>query len=293
VQPFNRFEGGGEATFALDESALDPDAVASDELSPTGSVATPVPDAQDEALASATTAAPSSTTIAAATSATVAIVGDSQANALAINLPDGIEAAFPNVVNGSVDGCSVYDSGSVDSSVSFSNNFAMCDGWQQDWADSAAGQDVALVVIGAWDVFDVKDGNGTVYDFGSPAADALWMANLKSGIDAMLLEGPAVGLLEIACMRPVDVEGAGVPALPERGDDARIAHLNELLVEVAAGYTDRVGGDVRVIDGPDEWCNDEAIATDLGYRWDGVHVYKPGANLIYTEIAPQLLQLAA
>ena len=51
-----------------------------------------------------------------ATSATVAIVGDSQANALAINLPDGIETVFPDVVNGSVDGCSVYDSGSVDSS---------------------------------------------------------------------------------------------------------------------------------------------------------------------------------
>ncbi len=48
-----------------------------------------------------------------------------------------------------------------------------------------------------------------------------------------------------------------------------------------------------MIDGPDEWCNDETIATDLGYRWDGVHVYKPGANLIYTAIAPQLLQLAA
>jgi hypothetical protein len=48
-----------------------------------------------------------------------------------------------------------------------------------------------------------------------------------------------------------------------------------------------------VIEGPDEWCNDETIATDVGYRWDGVHVYKPGANLIYSTIAPQLLQLAA
>ena len=37
-------------------------------------------------------------------------------------------------------------------------------------------------------------------------------------------------------MRPIDVEGAGVPALPERGDDARIAHLNDLLVEVADSY---------------------------------------------------------
>ena len=40
------------------------------------------------------------------------------------------------------------------------------------------------------------------------------------------------------------------------------------------------------VDGPAEWCNDETIATDLGYRWDGVHVYKPGAKLIYETIAP-------
>jgi hypothetical protein len=53
------------------------------------------------------------------------------------------------------------------------------------------------------------------------------------------------------------------------------------------------GPEVEVIDGPDEWCSDEAIATDLGYRWDGVHVYRPGAKLIMETVAPQLLQLAA
>ena len=42
---------------------------------------------------------------------------------------------------------------------------------------------------------------------------------------------------------------------------------------------------------PTAWCNDEAIATDLGHRWDGVHVYKPGAKLIYETIAPTLLAL--
>ena len=307
VTPFNRFEGGGDATFALEESATDPAATAASDLLTTdgalppdatdssGSVLLPI--ASDlgaegvgdpgDVVPDSTTVVPS-TTIVPATTATVAIVGDSQANALAINLPDGIETVFPDVVNGSVDGCSVYDSGSVDSSVSFSNNFAMCDGWQDDWASAAAGQDVALVVVGAWDVFDLEDGDGTVYAFGTPEADELWTTNLRSGVDAMLRAGADVGLLEIACMRPVNVEGAGVPALPERGDDARIAHLNELLVQVADGY----GDEVEVIDGPDEWCDDEVIATDLGYRWDGVHVYKPGANLIYTKIAPQLLQLA-
>ena len=84
-----------------------------------------------------------------------------------------------------------------------------------------------------------------------------------------------------------------VRALPERGDDARVAHVNDLLRETAATYL--AAGDQRVqfVEGPDEWCSDEAIASDLGYRWDGVHVYKPGANLIYTTVAPDLLRLAA
>ncbi|HYN33824.1 MAG TPA: acyltransferase family protein [Ilumatobacteraceae bacterium] len=284
VDAFNRFEGGDEAVFELD-GAVAPD-------SPAGAavdVVEPV-DVTDGSVAAVTTVA--TTPIVPATSARLAIVGDSQANALAINLPDGIETAFPNVVNGSVDGCSVYDSGSVRSSVRFGNNFSICQGWQDEWAQAAAGTDVALVVVGAWDVFDVVDGD-TTYGFATPAGDALFVTNLESGIDAMLAEGANVGLLEVACMRPQDVEGAGVPALPERGDDARVAHVNDLLRETAASY--QAAGEARVqfVEGPTEWCTDETIATDLGYRWDGVHVYKPGANLVYTTVAPDLLRLAA
>jgi peptidoglycan/LPS O-acetylase OafA/YrhL len=281
VEQFNRFEGGDDAVFDLDE-ALVADPVA------------PVDDATSIDDPPATSAAPAAstlpaTTVAPATSARLAIVGDSQANALAINLPDGIDGVFPTVVNGSVDGCSVYDAGSVDSSVDFGNNFAICEGWQDEWAAAAAGNDVALVVVGAWDVFDIVD-DGTTYGFSTPAGDALFVNNLTSGIDALLAEGVNVGVLEVACMRPQDVEGAGVRALPERGDDERVAHVNELLRQTVASY-DTDG--VEFVEGPDEWCNDETIATDLGYRWDGVHVYKPGANLIYTTVAPDLLRLAA
>ncbi len=284
VQQFNRFVGGDDAAFALateaptDSAPGDASAPAA-ETAPSGSVAV--------------TSVPPSTPVAAvaepvASSANLAIVGDSQANALAINLPDGIGTVFPEVVNGSVDGCSVYDSGGVRSAVRFSNDFSICDGWQDQWASAASGSDVALVVVGAWDVFDIEDG-ATIYGFDTAEGDQFFIANLRSGIDALLAEGASVALLPVACMRPVDVDGAGVRALPERGDDARVAHVNELLGEAAAQY----GPEVELLDGPDEWCNDEAIATDLGYRWDGVHVYKPGANLIYTKIAPQLLALAA
>ena len=50
-------------------------------------------------------------------------------------------------------------------------------------------------------------------------------------------------------------------------------------------------GQVTFLEGPDAWCADETIATDLGYRWDGVHVYRPGAALIYETIAQPLLDL--
>ena len=282
VDQFNRFEGGDDAVFEL--GAVN-EAVTVDEVDPPDAVT----DAAAESAAVTSPSVAPVTPVAAATSATLAIVGDSQANALAINLPDGIEGVFPDVVNGSVDGCSVYDSGSVQSSVRFGNNFSICQGWQQDWADAAAGKDVALVVVGAWDVFDIDD-NGTVYGFATPEGDALFVENLSSGIDAMLAEGANVALLEVACMRPQDVEGAGVRALPERGDDTRTAHVNDLLRQTAATYD---SPRVEFIEGPDEWCNDETIASDLGYRWDGVHVYKPGANLIYTTVAPDLLRLAA
>lgn len=286
VDQFNRFVGGGEATFELD--VADPVVVPDDATADSVAVGAE-PDASTPPAASASDPIDAVVPV---TSADLAIVGDSQANALAINLPDGIEGVFPQVVNGSVDGCSVYDSGSVVSAVTFRNSFAICDGWQQDWADAAAGTDVALVVLGAWDVFDIDDG-GTTYGFATSGGDRLFIDNLVSGIDAMLAEGTNVALLEVPCMRPQDVEGAGVRALPERGDDGRVAHVNDLLRQTADRYGAGTDSRVQFVDGPTEWCNDEAIASDLGYRWDGVHVYKPGANLIYQTVAPDLLRIAA
>jgi peptidoglycan/LPS O-acetylase OafA/YrhL len=291
VDAFNRFEGGDDVVFELDQAATqqasDPDLIVSDD--PTIASASPSDAAEDGV---ADTVVETTVPIVPATSARIAIVGDSQANALAINLPDGIDDVFPTVVNGSVDGCSVYDSGSVRSAVKFGNNFSICDGWQEEWAQAATGTDATLVVVGAWDVFDIDD-DGTFYGFATPAGDELFVTNLRSGIDAMLAQGTNVGLLEVACMRPQDVEGAGVRALPERGDDSRVAHVNDLLRETAASYGTTATSRVQFVEGPDEWCNDETIATDLGYRWDGVHVYKPGANLIYSTVAPALLRLAA
>ena len=45
------------------------------------------------------------------------------------------------------------------------------------------------------------------------------------------------------------------------------------------------------VTGPQEYCTDPAIASDLGYRWDGVHAYKPGAKLTIEAAAAALLAI--
>jgi peptidoglycan/LPS O-acetylase OafA/YrhL/lysophospholipase L1-like esterase len=219
----------------------------------------------------------------------VVIVGDSQAHSLAVNKPSGIENTFV-ITNGSIDGCGVYDRGVGIGGTSgkFRRNFANCKGFETKWARSAAQAkaDVALVVLGAWEVMDLQI-NSFLFKVNTVPADTIFKTQLQRGIDALRKQNVAVALLEVACMRPVESKGGPVPPLPQRGDDTRTGHLNTLMREVAAPENDGV----YFVNGPKEWCNDSKIANSLSYRWDGVHVYKPGAKLILETIAPVLLQI--
>ena len=188
---------------------------------------------------------PAPATVPASTATRLAVVGDSQAHSLSVNVPDGLEDTFV-VEDGAIDGCSVYDGGRVLSArTSFRNYFQICEGWQAKWADAVARSDasVALVVLGAWDVFDRETADGSVLRFGTAAWDDDLRAHLQEGIDALVGAGAKVAILEVPCMRPISVEGAAVPPLPERADDARVAHVNEVFRDVAAANA--VDDDVR------------------------------------------------
>ena len=215
------------------------------------------------------------------------IVGDSMAHSLMVNLPKGINSTFL-AADGSVEGCSVYDSGRAVSTRPYSRSFNSCVGWDTKWGTAAksSSAQLALVVLGAWDVFDVTSGSNTLA-FASTGNDQRFTTGLQKGIDALTANGAKVALLEVACMRPKDVKGAGVPALPERGDDQRVGHLNDLLKRVAA----KNKATTTFVTGPPEYCNDPTIATNLAYRWDGVHPFKPGAKLTMEAITQQLLSI--
>jgi hypothetical protein len=219
----------------------------------------------------------------------VVIVGDSQAHSLAVNKPSGIEKTFL-VTNGALDGCGVYERGvGIGGNTGrFRRDFGNCAGFSTKWAASAtkAKAEVALVVLGAWEVLDLRVGN-VQYKLGTEATDSLFTAQLAKGVRALRATGASVALLEVPCMRPLESSGGPVPPLPQRRDDSRTRHLNTLLREFAEPADDGV----HFVTGPREWCTNMKISTSPSYRWDGVHVYKPGAKLIFEAIANQLLQI--
>ena len=214
------------------------------------------------------------------------IVGDSQADALAKNLPRGTKAVF-TTVDGGLQGCGVYDEGTLLTDYPhYVTTFERCRGGQAKWAAKAANAEVALVVLGAWDVFDLKLTDRSLV-FGTPEFDTYWLSSLQKGIDVLKAAGAQVALLEVECMRPQDVKGAGTPPLPERAADSRTGHVNELLAKAAAADPTHV----FYVPGPRAWCEDDTIASDLTYRWDGVHLARPGAKLVLETITPDLLAI--
>ncbi|MDO8389441.1 MAG: acyltransferase family protein [Actinomycetota bacterium] len=284
------FFGSADKVFdaAKDNSSgvvFDPNAVGATSTTAAAAVTTE-PSVTAESTTSTTTG-PTVPVTAAVLPRHLVIVGDSTAHALAVNLPDGIEGTF-TINDGSVQGCSVYSAGTAVSAQGFKRSFTGCGDWVRNWVFAAKemNADVALVVIGAWDVFDVNLG-GQVVPFDSPTVDQRFTDGVQQGIDALTAIGVKVALLEVPCMRPQDVEGAGTPALPERANDTRVAHVNELLREVAAKNPETT----TFVVGPPQYCADESIASSLAYRWDGVHAYKPGAKLTFEAIAQALLTI--
>jgi peptidoglycan/LPS O-acetylase OafA/YrhL len=287
---FDRAAGGADTGFVLPATATATAtgvATTSPLAAPSGASAATVPSVGAGASSTSAVATPVAAAANAPLPRRVVLVGDSTAHSLAINLPKGIGATFA-ITDGSIDGCGIFEQGVVSSTSGYKRTLTGCSGEDARWASSASGSkaQLAMVVVGAWDVLNIQV-DGTTLVVGTPQHDAAFLAHLGAGVDALAATGAHVVLLQIPCMRPQEVKGEGTPPLPERADDARVAHLNALMQQLAASEPAKA----TYVTGPTEWCSDPAIASSLAYRWDGVHVYKPGATLIYETIAPSLLAI--
>ena len=279
----------------ITDDALDPgtelepetDTALSEPPEPTTSGATQttaVPAGSDPTVS---TTEPAPTTTLPALPRRVIAVGDSTAGAFARNAPRNVRKTL-RFVDGQLSGCSINSRGVAVGVRKTGRDFRVCKNWANRWATKAskAAAEIALVVLGAWDVFDIDYGKDTVV-FASSEFNSTFTSNLRSGIDALIATGAKVALLEVPCYRPHFTGGPGTFEFPERGDDARTRHLNDLLREVAAADP----ANVTFINGPQVWCTDEKVAKNWWLRYDGVHYTPQGAQIVYDAIKDQLLAI--
>ncbi len=215
----------------------------------------------------------------------VGFFGDSQGMTLLLNKPNGL-GRYLTTSDDTVEGCGMT-TGVIHSRTGYTRDLgADCGNWQSQWRTNAQRDhpQIAVIEIGAWDVFDETVGGKTL-TFGTPAWDAYFTKTLHTGIRLLLNQGAQVALMGIPCYRPI--AAGGLPLLPERGDDSRTSHLNELLQSALSMDPQRV----FMIHPPSAFCKNPKIATDVNYRWDGTHYYKPGAALVFQVITPQLLAI--
>ena len=219
-----------------------------------------------------------------AAGSTVAFFGDSQAMTLLLNKPVDLEN-YIDAVDATIAGCGIL-LGKVQSRTGERRNLTSnCANWRSAWASRVNQYKpaVAVIMLGAWDVFDLTLDNGDLHRFGSHGWDLNFSATLSQAIDVLRSPRTEVALALLPCYRPI----AGSAGFwPERGDDERTRHVNDLMRASAAAYP----SGVRTLDPPSEFCTDPAIATDTAYRWDGVHYYKKGAALYFSAILPQLFR---
>jgi peptidoglycan/LPS O-acetylase OafA/YrhL len=218
--------------------------------------------------------------------ATVAFFGDSQGMTLLLNKPADV-GKYLKTVDATISGCGVLLGGVKSTTGEKRNLTADCRNWQSVWAQKAGQIKPAMgvIMIGAWDVFDLTVDSGQTLPFGSFQWDVNFSAAVRAGVDTLRAAHAEVALALLPCYRPIK---ASAGYWPERGDDVRTRHVNDLLREVADDYPTGV----RTLEPPGQFCTDPAIGNNTAYRWDGVHYYKQGAALYFTAILPQLTTIA-
>ena len=168
-----------------------------------------------------------------------------------------------------------------------------CADWQGLWGAAVTeyDPDVAVALVGAWEVFDRREGDAWV-PFGSERHDELLRRQLRELVDTLGAAGATVVLVTV----PPNERTDGVSTVEWTAAERwRTEHINELLGEVADEAT-ADGADVVLLDLGGEVCPTPATGCPLEIdgvrvRGDGIHYTEEGARLVARWLAPRLREL--
>ena len=244
----------------------------------TTSTTTPPPTRPGTATSStvATTVAPQPTT--------VLLLGDSTAVSLMERRSIDFGPSW-NVQASARVGCSFVVGNPIDVGATFAiTQGEECGQWRAEWSDAFAQvrPDVAVVMIGAWEVLD-HNVEGGVVRFPDPAWYDLVRTAVGEAISIAGTDDTPVVLLTLPCMQQsIDSD---FPA-QARNDAVRVSAFNDLLRDAAA-----VNPNVSIIELHDRLCPDGVFLAEVDgapLRYDGVHVTPEGANYVWPWLLDEL-----
>ena len=167
---------------------------------------------------------------------------------------------------------------------------AQCARWPSMWRAGVARvrPDVALLVVGAWEVYDKRVGDRTLR-VGTAEYERYLDGELRLAYDTLAQGSRRIAMLNVPCYRQRDA-GLG-PDAAVRNDPARVTWLNQVLARFVAARRHRMTLlDLRGLLCPGGRQVDRLDGRLL--RDDGVHFSPDGADLVWRWLGPQLRRLA-
>ena len=162
-----------------------------------------------------------------------------------------------------------------------------CDTYLASWSEHSARRpaDVAVVIVGPWDVLDVRRTDGGPWEAigEDPALDAALRGALDRAVEALLVDNGMVVLVSPPDIAPGRIDGRAKNGTFPEADPARMERFRELLAEVAS---DHDGAAVVDLAG---WLAARPDEPEL--RPDGIHFTDDSALEAARWLAPELIRL--
>lgn len=165
-----------------------------------------------------------------------------------------------------------------------------CNNWPTRWNAvlEARAADVAVVLVGVWDVTDHQlPGESQWRAPGDPAYDAWLKREMLAVVDELSQRSPTVVWLTCPLI-DFGLTPNGISPRYAMSDPARMVRFNELLREVAAERPQ-----LRVADLAGYLASTPGGELDRAMRPDGVHFTDDAAVQVASWLAPQLIDLVA
>jgi peptidoglycan/LPS O-acetylase OafA/YrhL len=209
----------------------------------------------------------------------VMVLGDSISLSVGTGLSGVAVPPRPVVWNRGLGGCGLIRAGTQHTATWVSPTQPECLDYPTQWRASVEQfrPEVVVLVASAWDLFDRNVGGARVR-FGTRAWDTLYRAELEGAIRVLTNRGARLELLTAPC---IDVTSPFLqPAYSIAFRDARVAHLNRLVVSIARQH----GDTVRAVDFNRFVCPHGTFAQTAhgvdDLRGDGIHLSPAGQALV-------------